>query len=95
MRDSLEDYMNNISQGDDLLLQDTIDLLLAAGQPYINSIGYKVPNNFEEVYAYRRDPSTEGVTRSIVVGDAISPLYNERVILETSGKHRGIQFLTV
>jgi len=95
MRDSLEDYMNNISQGDGLLLQDTIDLLLAAGQPYINSIGYKVPNNFEEVYAYRRDPSTEGVTRSIVVGDAISPLYNERVILETSGKHRGIQFLTV
>jgi len=93
MRNALENYLNNTDIGQVVYFSDIVDLLLQAS-PYAFSIGATNSNQFEEVYAYRSDPIKQGTVRNIVVGDKIEPLYNERVILETSGRHRGIQFMT-
>jgi len=93
MRNALESFLNNTSIGEEILFSDLIDLLLRS-TPYAFSIGAVNSNKFEQVYAYKNDPINQGTVRNIVSGDKIEPLYNERVILETSGKHRGIQFMT-
>jgi len=94
MRLALEDELNNKDIGEEIVFSDLIDVLLSAS-PYANSIGLNRPNKFEEVYAYRADPSGQNTAiRNLVKSDRIVPLYNERAILETSGRFRGIQFLT-
>jgi uncharacterized phage protein gp47/JayE len=94
MRLALEDDLNSRDIGEEVVFSDLIDVLLSASQ-YANSIGVNRPNKFEEVYAYRSDPSgQETAIRNLVSGDRVTPLYNERAILETSGRFRGIQFLT-
>jgi len=93
MRNALENFLNNTGIGEAVYFSDIIDILLQA-TPYAFSIGAVSSNKFEEVYAYRNDPIKAGTVRNIVSGDRIEPLYNERVILETSGRHRGIQFMT-
>ncbi len=93
IRDSLENYLNNLDIGEQLTLSDIIDELLFA-ETLVQNIGANKINNFEEVYVYRSDPASEGTIRSLTTGTNIVPLYNERIILETSGRHRGIQFLT-
>ena len=60
---------------------------------YILTIGRERPGYFEEVYVYRVSPDEVGVRKSLYSGDSIEPLYNERIVLETSTKYRGVQFL--
>lgn len=93
MRNALERRLAATTIGGEVIFADLVDVLLQAA-PLAQSIGDLRPNKFEEVYAYRTNPSGEGTVRSLVIGDSISPLYNERVILETSNRFRGIQFLT-
>lgn len=93
MRNALESFMNDTDIGAEIYYSDIIDTLLQA-TPYAFSIGATNSNKFEEIYAYRNDPITAGTVRNIITGDKITPLYNERVILKTSGRHRGIQFMT-
>ena len=93
MRNALENYLNNTDIGETVLFSDLIDVLLEA-TPYAFSIGATNSNQFEQVYAYKNDPINQGTIRNVVSGNKIEPLYNERVILETSGRHRGIQFMT-
>jgi hypothetical protein len=93
MRNALEERLNTTEIGEEIILKDLVDLLLSSAR-YAVSIGAEKANHFEEVYAYRTDPASDGTTRTLVYGDKVTPLYNERVILETSGRHRGIQFLT-
>jgi hypothetical protein len=93
MRDALEKRLNTTNIGETIELSDLIDLLLQA-TPYAKSIGANKLNQFEEVYIYRSDPASDGTIRNFMVGTKIVPLYNERIILQTSGRHRGIQFLT-
>jgi uncharacterized phage protein gp47/JayE len=93
MRNSLERYMNTTDIGQSVLISDLIDVMLQS-TPYAFSIGANNSNEFEEVYIYRSDPLRNGTVRNIFSGNTIEPLYNERVILETSGRHRGIQFIT-
>jgi len=93
MRDALEDKLNKTNIGETIILSDLIDILLQA-TPFATSIGANKPNQFETIYIYRSDPASSGTVRSLMVGTEIVPLYNERIILQTSGRHRGIQFLT-
>jgi uncharacterized phage protein gp47/JayE len=93
MRNILEKYLNETKIGEEVVFSDLVDVLLSAST-FAMSIGDLRPNKFEEVYLYRNNPSGTGVTRSLVVSDMVTPLYNERVILETSTKYRGVQFLT-
>lgn len=98
MRSALENYLNNTNIGEEVVFSDLIDILLQSTN-YAFSIGSVSANKFEEVYAYRNNPLNTspigtGTIRNILTGDKVTPLYNERVILETSGRHRGIQFMT-
>ena len=93
MRNALERYMNTTDIGQSIVVSDLIDILLRS-TPHAFSIGANNANEFEEVYIYRSDPVRSGTVRNIFTGDTITPLYNERAILETSGRHRGIQFIT-
>jgi hypothetical protein len=93
MRDALEERLNTTDIGEIVVLADLVDVLLSSTR-YAVAIGANSPNKFESVYVYKNDPSSDGTIRNITAGDKIVPLYNERIILETSGKYRGIQFLT-
>jgi uncharacterized phage protein gp47/JayE len=93
MRNALERYMNTTDIGQSIVVSDLIDVLLQS-TPYALSIGANNANEFEEIYIYRSDPVRDGTVRNIFTGSTIEPLYNERAILETSGRHRGIQFIT-
>jgi len=93
MRNVLEIYLNNTNIGDEVEFSDLIQLLLQVS-PYSLSVGSNRANQFEEVYAHRIGAGGTGTVRNRVIGNKIIPLYNERVILETSGSHRGIQFMT-
>lgn len=94
MRLALENDINSKDIGEEVIFSDLIDTLLSANK-YANSVGVNRPNKFEEVYVYKSDPSgQETAIRNLISGDRVAPLYNERVILETSGRFRGIQFLT-
>jgi uncharacterized phage protein gp47/JayE len=93
MRNALENYLNNTNIGETVFFSDLIDILLQS-TPYAFSIGASNANKFEEVYAYRNNPLNDSIVRNIVIGDRLEPIYNERVILETSGRNRGIQFMT-
>lgn len=93
MRNTLEERLNTTNIGEKLELSELIDTLIQS-TPYAVGIGIEKANSFEEVYVYKNDPLSDGVIRNITSGETISPLYNERIILETSGRSRGIQFLT-
>lgn len=93
MRNRVEQYVNELDIGDSILFSDLISEMLAVA-PKANRIGQDNVNSFEEVYVHRRHPEGEGTIRSLVFNDELSPLYNERILLETSTRYRGIQFLT-
>jgi hypothetical protein len=92
MRDTLERELNRTDIGEEVEMEELIVLLLSAA-PSALSIGREKANSFEEVFAYRSAPDGIGVIRSILPGDVVKPLYNERVILETDTQYRGVQFL--
>jgi uncharacterized phage protein gp47/JayE len=91
MREALENFFNGTEIGDSIDLVDVISELLNSA-PSALSIGKAVPNKFEEVYVYRSSPDGTGSTRSKLLTETVSLLYNERAILETSGINRGILF---
>lgn len=94
MRNAVENTINNLDIGEALDLEDLIQVMLEAA-PKANRIGRNLVNTFEEVYAHRYSPKSNSVTtRNLIFTDTISPLYNERILLETSTRYRGIQFLT-
>lgn len=93
MRNALEARLNRTDIGEEITFDELRDLLVNTSQ-YALSIGMDVPNQFEEKYIYKQDPITGGVTRNLVTGKKITPLYNERIILETSGTDHGIRFIT-
>lgn len=92
MRDAMENFLNGLDIGQAVELIDLIDVLTKAS-PNALSIGRAKPNSFEDTYLYRSSANGDGSVRSILVGDAVEPLYNERIILETTTNYRGIQFV--
>ena len=92
MRTALENYLSRTEIGEEVIFADLIAILLTAA-PLALRIGGVKPNQFDEVYVHRADPAVENsTTKTLVYGDRLSPLYNEIIILETSGRFRGIQF---
>lgn len=92
MRNAVEDFLNSLDIGQPVDLIDIIDVMTKSA-PHAISLGRAKPNSFEEVYLYRASPDGNGSVRSRLLNDTVSPLYNERVILETSTSYRGIQFI--
>lgn len=92
MRNAMEDFLNSLDIGEAVDLIDLVDVMVKAA-PHALSLGRSTPNAFEETYLYRAAPDGNGSVRSLLVGGTVSPLYNERVILETSTNYRGIQFV--
>lgn len=93
IRDNIEATLNGYDIGESLFLSDLVRIALSSSQQILG-IGKTKSGSFEQVYINRSSADTNGVTRSLVIGTSIEPLYNERIILETSGRHRGIEFLT-
>lgn len=92
MRDAVEAFLGDLDIGEELVLSDLIDVMLGAA-PLALNIGANRPNTFEEVYVYRSNPeSTLEPSRSLLLSDKVTPLYNEHIVLETSNRFRGIQF---
>lgn len=92
IRNSLERYLDSRDIGETVEMDELVDIVLDAG-PSILSIGKLMPNKFEEVLINRSAPDGNGSVRSRLFGQAVVPLYNERIILETSNNYRGIQFV--
>jgi uncharacterized phage protein gp47/JayE len=92
MRDALESKLNNLDIGETIVLDTLIDAMLEVA-PLALSIGGNKVNAFDEVYVTRGD-SVGGFVRSLIMGTEIVPLYNERIILETANRFRGVQFIT-
>jgi uncharacterized phage protein gp47/JayE len=92
MRDAVERALNNLNIGESIVLDTIIDTMLEAA-PLALSIGGNKINTFDEVWVTRGD-SVGGTVRSSISGTEIVPLYNERIILETSNRYRGLQFIT-
>lgn len=93
MRETTEERLNSVDIGESVEFADLIELILAAS-PQALRVGRNRPNKFEEVYVYTLAAGGEGTTRSLLIGDSVNPLYNERVLLETGNRFRGIQFIT-
>lgn len=90
---AIENRLNKTKIGESIDLSELVDLIVSSSV-YIKSVGYISPNKFEETYVFRKDPLTDGVSRNLFTNQIIEPLYNERIILETSTKSRGISFIT-
>jgi len=93
MRDTAERYINGLGIGEPLDLNELIDVILDTAT-MSSRIGRLNPNTFEETYVYTQSATGQGVSRSLNIGDFVTPLYNQRVILETQSRYRGIQFIT-
>jgi len=92
IRQVIENSLNAMEIGASLSLTDLASLVARCSSKIL-TIGVARPGYFEEVYAYRSAANDSGVRRSLVVGDIVEPLYNERIMLETSTRYRGIKFL--
>jgi len=92
MRVRVEEYLNSQSMASSITVDDLIGIMLGA-VPLARGIGLNKPNKFESTYINRAGPVDSSTVRSFFVGDTIQPMYNEKVILETSNKYRGIQFI--
>jgi len=93
IREVLETTLSRMEIGEPVLVADLVRLVLSSSQ-YIIGMGLERSNNFERLYLTKSSPDANGVTRSLFMGDTIEPLYNERIILETSGRNRGVEFIT-
>jgi hypothetical protein len=92
MRDAAEDFISNLNIGDSLLIRDLIDTMIFSNR-YVLSIGDEKPNSFDNIYMYRVSSFSPVPDRSEFFGTEVVPLYNERIILETNTRHRGIKFI--
>jgi uncharacterized phage protein gp47/JayE len=94
MRNVVENTINELDIGEPLNFTDLIEDMLDVA-PKANRIGQNEVNTFEQVYAHRYSPTSDSVTsRNLIFSNEIDPLYNEKLLLETSGRYRGIQFVT-
>jgi len=93
MRNAVERSINTLGIGEPINLTDIIVTMLDVA-PNANRVGINTPNTFEEIFIHRASPTGEGSTRNLLFSDSVNPLYNERIILETSSRYRGIQFIT-
>jgi len=93
MRNMAESTINDLGIGATLDLDELIVAMLDVA-PKAVGIGMNQPKKFEEVYVYRTSQNGSDIMRSRTVSDSVTPLYNERVLLETSTRYRGIQFIT-
>lgn len=94
MRKNIETTLNEKDQGEAVDLSDIVDLIINSS-PHVSSVGRAVPNKIEATYIYKPDPTGLGFIRSLLIGEKIDPLYNERVLLETGNRYRGVQFISI
>jgi len=92
IKETAQSYMNTLDLGQPLDLNTLFFTMLRAA-PSALSFGKATPNKFEEVYVYRSIVNGVGYIRSRFTGEIIAPLYNERVILETSGQNGGVTII--
>jgi len=92
IRDAVENYMYDIKMATNLDLQIMAKVVASASQ-YIQGIGLQRSGEFEEIYIYRYSPDNIGVRKTLFTESVITPLYNERIILETNTNDRGIIFI--
>jgi len=92
IREMIEGFLNSLSIGDNVDLE-ALASAVATTSEEIAGLGYLRTGKFEEVYVHRSTPDGEGVKKTLFEGDVVDSLYNERPLLETSTRHRGIQFL--
>jgi uncharacterized phage protein gp47/JayE len=92
IRENIEDIMNYNGRGETVDLQAILGSV--SSHRLVYSVGLSKPNHFEKVFVYKPGPDGTGVTRNVHTGNVIEPLYNEKVILETGTRYRGIQFIS-
>jgi hypothetical protein len=92
IRQAVENRLNNMDIGESLDLEELANIVSSA-HASIQGIGIVKSGAFEEVYVYRTSSDSTGVKKVLFSGTEIEPLYNERIILETGTKYRGIRFL--
>lgn len=92
IRHIMENSLDATRIGTPVDLEDLASLAAVANKN-IQGIGVEQAGRFEEVYVNRQNPADNSVRRVLYTGDEVTPLYNERVILETNTKYRGIRFL--
>lgn len=93
VRNNIEEFFNNTKLGQDVELLELIDLIIRSSSKIV-SVGSAKPNQFDGVFINKADTETGQTVRSQVFSDKIETLYNEKVVLETSTKYRGIKFIT-
>jgi len=92
IRRVIEETLNSLEIGQSVYIPDLASIVSKTSSKIL-AIGAQRAGYFEEVYVYRASPDEEGVKKSLLAGDQVQPLYNERILLETSTKYRGIKFL--
>lgn len=92
IRNTIEKALNITTTGGSVNLVDLANFV-ATSSSYIQSIGLARPGFFEEVYIYKSSADGLGVKKSLFAGDLVEPLYNERIMLETTTRYRGVKFL--
>lgn len=92
IRNAVENYMNLLAIGESLDLEELASIVTKA-HPAIQGIGIEKSGAFEEVYVYRMSADQTNARKTLFTNQVIEPLYNERIILETDTKSRGIIFL--
>lgn len=92
IRSLVEDYLNGYGAGINIDLDALAEIIVTAG-PKISGMGYLNPGKFEEIYVHRSSPDGEGTKKTLFTGTIVPVMYNERAMLETSTRFRGIQFL--
>lgn len=92
IREMMEGFLNSHGIGDNVNLE-ALAASVATTSEEIVGLGYLQAGKFEEVYVHRSSPDGGGVKKTLFEGDTVTSLYNERPLLETSTRYRGIQFL--
>lgn len=92
IRGTLEEVINGLSIGEELFI-DELESIVTTSVTYLQGIGLSAPGKFEEVFLYRGTSDNTGVKKVVTRRSEIRPLYNEKIILETSTKDQGIIFL--
>lgn len=93
IRRYIEDQLESLRMGEKISLTDLIDGIRSVS-PYIITIGRNKPNTLEQVFIYKTSPQGIGEIRTLHIGEEIEPLYNEKIILETGNRYKGIQFIS-
>lgn len=93
MRKYVEDTLNRSRMSEELDLVNFLDDIRSTANS-VHSFGRAKANEFEQVYIYKTSPDGIGSVRNLHIGKKITPLYNEKILLETGNRYRGVQFLS-